>query len=172
MSYALETNHCRDLSEDEKFALLDDVIKDYEGRESNLIQILHIAQAIFGYLPDKVQRFIAEKMDLPISKVSGVVTFYTFFSTQPKGEYTISVCLGTACYVRGGKKIIEKLKELIEIDVGETTKDMKFSLQVVRCMGACGLAPAIRVNDKVYKRVNPNKLQIILKQYGKEGGSR
>ena len=165
MSYALEKNQCRDLSDDEKFALLDDVIKDYEGRESNLIQILHIAQAIFGYLSDEVQRIIAEKMDLPISKVSGVVTFYTFFSTKPKGEYVISVCLGTACYVRGGKKIIEKLKELIEIDVGETTKDMKFSLQVVRCMGACGLAPAIRINDKVYKRVNPNKLQNILKQY-------
>ncbi|MEL7657875.1 MAG: NAD(P)H-dependent oxidoreductase subunit E [Bacillota bacterium] len=170
MSYALEKDHCRDLSEDEQFALLDDVIKDYEARESNLIQILHIAQAIFGYLPEKVQYFIAEKMDIPISKVSGVVTFYTFFSTKPKGEYTISVCLGTACYVRGGKKIIEKLKELIEIDVGETTKDMKFSLQVVRCMGACGLAPAIRINDKVYKRVNPNKLQMILKQYSNGRG--
>lgn len=170
MSLALEKNQCRDLDEDEKFALLDDVIKDYEARESNLIQILHIAQAIFGYLPDEVQRFIAEKMDIPISKVSGVVTFYTFFSTKPKGDYTISVCLGTACYVRGGKKIIEKLKELIEIDVGETTKDMKFSLQVVRCMGACGLAPAIRINDKVYKRVNPNKLQVILKQYSNGRG--
>lgn len=169
MSYVLEQNQCRDLSEDEKYTLLDDVIKDYEGRESNLIQILHIAQAIFGYLPDEVQKFISKKMDIPISRVSGVVTFYSFFSTKPKGEYTISVCLGTACYVRGGKKIIEKIKELIEIDVGETTKDMKFSLQVVRCMGACGLAPAIRVNDKVYKRVNPNKIQNILKQYNGRG---
>jgi NADH:ubiquinone oxidoreductase subunit E len=104
-------------------------------------------------------------MDLPVSKIGSVVTFYTFFSTKPKGEHTISVCLGTACYVRGGKKIIERLKETIGIDVGETTEDMKFSLQVVRCMGACGLAPAVRIDEKVYKRVNPNKLQQILKSY-------
>jgi NADH-quinone oxidoreductase subunit E len=104
-------------------------------------------------------------MDLPISKVSGVVTFYSYFSTKPKGKYTVSVCLGTACYVRGGKKIIEKLKELLTIDVGETSKDLKFSLEVKRCIGACGLAPAICINDKVYKRVNPNKLQHILKEY-------
>ncbi len=165
MSAIVEQCSCKEMSEEEKFALLADVIEDYHRRESNLIQILHMAQAIFGYLPDKVQTFIAEKMDLPISKVSGVVTFYTFFSTSPKGEYTVCVCLGTACYVRGGKKILEKLKEVLEIDVGETTEDMKFSLQVVRCMGACGLAPAIRVNDKVFKRVNPNKIQQILKLY-------
>lgn len=168
MTAVLEKELCRDLSEDEKFALLANVIEDYNRSESNLIQILHIAQAIFGYLPRNVQTFIAEKMDLPLSKVSSVVTFYTYFSTVPKGEHTISVCLGTACYVRGGKKIIEKLKESIGIDVGETTEDMKFTLQVVRCMGACGLAPAVRIDEKVFKRVNPNKLQQILKQY--EGG--
>lgn len=165
MSEVCEKNLCKEMNEEDKYALLENVIDDYEKKESNLIQILHMAQAIFGYLPNNVQSFIAEKMDLPISKVGGVVTFYTFFSTKPKGEYTICVCLGTACYVRGGKKIIDKLKELMDIEVGETTKDMKFSLEVVRCMGACGLAPAIKVNDKVYKRVNPNKLQQILKQY-------
>lgn len=169
MSEVCEKNLCREMSEDDKYVLLEKVINDYEKKESNLIQILHMAQAIFGFLPANVQSFIAEKMDLPISKVSGVVTFYTFFSTKPKGEYTISVCLGTACYVRGGKKIIDKLKELMDIEVGETTKDMKFSLEVVRCMGACGLAPAIKINDKVYKRVNPNKLQQILKQYKQKG---
>lgn len=165
MSEVCEKNLCKEMNEEDKYKLLENVIHDYEKKESNLIQILHMTQAIFGYLPDNVQSFIAEKMDLPISKVGGVVTFYTFFSTKPKGEYTISVCLGTACYVRGGKKIIDKLKELMDIEVGETTKDMKFSLEVVRCMGACGLAPAIKVNDKVYKQVNPNKLQQILKQY-------
>lgn len=165
MSEVCEKNLCREMSEEEKYVLLDGVINDYDKKESNLIQILHTAQAIFGYLPTEIQSFIAEKMDLPISKVGGVVTFYSYFSTKPKGEYIISVCLGTACYVRGGKKIIDKLKEIVGIDVGETTEDMKFSLEVVRCMGACGLAPAIRVNDKVYKRVNPNKLQQILKQY-------
>lgn len=165
MAYVLEKNLCRDLNDAEKFALLDDVIDEYDRKESNLIQILHMAQAIFGYLPKNVQSYIAEQMGLPVSKVGGVVTFYTFFSTKPKGDHTISVCLGTACYVRGGKKIIEKLKETIGIDVGETTADMKFTLQVVRCMGACGLAPAVRIDDKVFKRVNPNKLQHILKQY-------
>ncbi|MBK5253871.1 MAG: NAD(P)H-dependent oxidoreductase subunit E [Peptostreptococcaceae bacterium] len=153
------------MSEIEKFALLDEVINDYDKKESNLIQILHITQAIFGFLPATVQSFIAEKMDLPISKIGGVVTFYTYFTTEPKGKYIISVCLGTACYVRGGKNIMVKLKELLGIDVGETTEDMKFTLQVVRCMGACSLAPAIRINEKVYKSVNPNKLQQILKQY-------
>lgn len=165
MAKVYNKNCCKEMTEGEKYALLDEVINDYNKQESNLIQILHIAQVIFGCLPNEVQSFIAEKMDLPISKVSGVVTFYSFFSIEPKGEYIISVCLGTACYVRGGKKIMEKLKEILCIDVGETTEDMKFTLEVVRCMGACGLAPAVRINDKVYKRVNPNKLQQILKQY-------
>lgn len=168
MTVVFEKDTCRDLSESEKYQLLDQVIRDYECKESNLIQILHMAQAIFGYLPREVQTHIAEQMDLPISKVGSVLTFYTYFSTTPKGDHTICTCLGTACYVRGGKKIIDKLKETIGIDVGETTPDMKFSLQVVRCMGACGLAPAIKIDDKVYKRVNPNKLQQILKQY--DGG--
>lgn len=165
MSKVCENGPCKEMSEAEKYALLEEVISDYGAKESNLIQVLHIAQAIFGFLPNEVQTFIAEKMDLPVSKVGGVVTFYSFFSTKPKGKYVIRVCLGTACYVRGGKKIMEKLKDVMGIEVGETSEDMKFSLEVVRCMGACGLAPAIRVNDKVYKRVNSNKLQQILEQY-------
>lgn len=165
MSKVCENGPCKEMSEAEKYALLEEVISDYGAKECNLIQVLHIAQAIFGFLPNEVQTFIAEKMDLPVSKVGGVVTFYSFFSTKPKGKYVIRVCLGTACYVRGGKKIMEKLKDVMGIEVGETSEDMKFSLEVVRCMGACGLAPAIRVNDKVYKRVNSNKLQQILEQY-------
>lgn len=165
MSEGIEKCNCNKMSEEEKYSLLNNVIEEYERKEKNLIQILHMAQAIFGYLPSSVQRFIAKEMDLPISRVSGVVTFYSFFSTQPKGEYTIRICLGTACYVRGGKKILEKIKELLGIEVGETTKDLKFSLQIMRCIGACGLAPAISINDKVYKRVNPNKLHQILKEY-------
>lgn len=165
MSQNIQKCMCKEMNEEEKYTLLFDVIEEYEKNESNLIQILHMAQAIFGFLPYEVQSFIAEKMDLPISKVSGVVTFYSFFSTKPKGKYTISICLGTACYVRGGKKIIERLNELLGIDVGETTKDLKFSLQVKRCIGACGLAPAMSINDKVYKRVKPSKIQEILKEY-------
>ena len=145
MSKVIEKCMCQEMSLEEKYALLKDVIEEYEKKESNLIQILHMSQAIFGFLPNSLQNFIAEQMDLPISKVSGVVTFYSFFSTKPKGEYTIKICLGTACYVRGGKKILEKFKELLGIDVGETTKDLKFSLEVMRCIGACGLAPAISI---------------------------
>lgn len=159
-----QCEHC-DLSENEKFSLLKQAVENYEAKESNLIQILHMAQAIFGYLPENVLKFIAEEMDLPMSKVTGVVSFYSLFSTQPKGKHTIKVCLGTACYVRGGKKIVDKIMELLDIDVGETTKDMTFSLEVMRCIGACGLAPAIAVDDTVYKRVNPNKLRQILAQY-------
>ncbi len=150
------------MTEEEKFKLLGNVIIDYERKESNLIQILHMAQAIFGYLPSEVQRYIAVEMDLSISKVNSVLTFYSFFSTKPKGKYTVSICLGTACYVRGGKEVLNKLKDVLGIDVGTTTDDKMFSLQVMRCIGACGLAPAMTINNKVYKQVNPNKIQRIL----------
>lgn len=150
------------MTETEKYGLLEQVMDDYDRKESNLIQILHMAQAIFGYLSPNVQSFIAEKMDIPNSKVNSVLTFYSFFSTKPKGKYTVSICLGTACYVRGGKEVVNKLKEVLSIDVGETTEDKMFSLQVMRCIGACGLAPAMTINEKVYKQVNPNKLHRIL----------
>jgi len=153
------------MTEEEKYALLEKVIVEYDRKESNLIQILHMAQAIFGYLPAEVQRYISRQMDLSLSKVNSVLTFYTFFSTKPKGKYTINVCLGTACYVRGGKEVVNKLKELLNVEVGTTSKDLKYSLEVMRCIGACGLAPAMTVNGKVYKQVNPNKLQGILSKY-------
>jgi NADH:ubiquinone oxidoreductase subunit E len=165
MSAIVEQCKCNEMSEDEKFRLLREVIDEYDHKGSNLIQILHMAQAIFGFLPENVQKVIAHEVDLPISKVSGVVSFYSFFSTKPKGEYVIKVCLGTACYVRGGKKIVERLKEILGIEVGETTSDSKFSLEVMRCIGACGLAPAIGINDKVYKQVNPDRLEKILGKY-------
>ncbi len=160
-----EAKACCELTEQEQYRLLSQVIRDFHADEDNLIQILHMAQSIFGYLPLAVQQFIAREMDLPLSRISGVITFYSFFSTQPKGKYTIQICLGTACYVRGGKKIVEKLQELLHVGVGETTKDGRFSLQVMRCIGACGLAPAISIEGKVFKRVNPNKLKEILDQF-------
>lgn len=150
------------MTEAEKYALLKDVIVDYDRKESNLIQILHMAQAIFGYVPAGVQHFISDQMELSVSKVNSVLTFYSFFSTQPKGKYTVSVCLGTACYVRGGKDVLSKLKSVLGIDVGATTEDKIFSLSVMRCIGACGLAPAMTINNKVYKQVNPNRIQRIL----------
>ena len=150
------------MTEEGKYDLLKNVIIDYERKESNLIQVLHMGQAIFGYVPADVQHFIADQMELSVSKVNSVLTFYSFFSTQPKGKYTVSICLGTACYVRGGKEVLNKLKSVLGIDVGATTEDKIFSLSVMRCIGACGLAPAMTINNKVYKQVNPNKIQRIL----------
>ncbi|MDD5066188.1 MAG: NAD(P)H-dependent oxidoreductase subunit E [bacterium] len=165
MSVNLNDARCKELNEEEKYKLLNQVISEYNQDENNLIQILHMTQAIFSYIPLEVQKYIAKKMNMPLSKVSGVVTFYSFFSTRPKGEYMVHVCLGTACYVRGGKKIMDKLKEMLGVDVGETTRDRKFTLEVMRCIGACGLAPAVTINEKVYKQVNPNKLQKIIGEY-------
>lgn len=165
MSSQIKQCKCKKETEREKYERISQVIDEYKHKEGSLIQILHMAQGIYGYLPLELQQFIAQKLDMPLSEVYGVVTFYSFFSTQPRGENTIRVCLGTACYVRGGKKIVERLKEILGIEVGETTDDMKFTLEVMRCIGACGLAPAITINDKVYKQVNPDKLEKILEEY-------
>ena len=146
------------------------IAREYRGREGSLIQVLHMAQTIYGYLPLEVQQIVADELGLPLSEVSGVVTFYSFFSTQPRGEHTIRVCLGTACYVRGGKKIVERLQELLEIGVGDTTADRKFTLEVARCIGACGLAPAMSIDDTVYKQVKPERLESILARYDKKWG--
>jgi len=157
-----EVCNVQTMTDEDKYILLENVIHDYEGKETNLIQILHMAQAIFGYLPTEVQHFIADQMGLSVSKVNSVLTFYSFFSTQPKGKYSVSVCLGTACYVRGGKEVLNKLKDVMGIDVGDTTEDKLFSLSVMRCIGSCGLAPAMTINGKVYKQVSPSKIQRIL----------
>ncbi len=154
--------NCENLTEEQKLNYIDDVIEDYGAKESSLIQILHIAQNIYGFLPINVQEHIAMKMDLPLSKVSGVISFYALFTTVPKGKFVVKVCLGTACYVRGGKRIIDRMESLLGIKIGETTDDMKYSLEITRCIGACGLAPAMAINDNVYMQVKPDKLQDIL----------
>ena len=147
------------------FAELDPIFDLYRDKEGNLIQILHIAQELYGFLSLELQQHIAEKLHKPLSEVSGVVTFYSFFSTKPRGEHTIRVCLGTACYVRGGKKIVDALQKTLNVDIGETTADGKFTFEVARCIGACGLAPAMMIDDVVYKQVNINKLNAILSRY-------
>ncbi|MFA6309675.1 MAG: NAD(P)H-dependent oxidoreductase subunit E [Clostridia bacterium] len=155
---------CQKESDEEKYAKIASIIEDYKDREGSLIQVLHMAQGIYGFLPIELQKFIAIGMDLPLSEVTGVSSFYSYFSTMPKGKYSIKVCLGTACYVRGGKKIVEKLNELLGIEVGETSEDGKYTLEVMRCIGACGLAPAMTINDKVYKQVNPDRIQAIISE--------
>lgn len=157
--------NCENLSEEEKISRIKEVIEEYKNREGSLIQILHQAQAIYGFLPLHIQRLISDELEIPLSRVSGVVSFYSFFSTKPRGKNVIRVCLGTACYVRGGRKILQNLKEKLKIDVGETTEDRKFTLEVMRCIGACGLAPAITINNEVYKQVNPDKINEILSKY-------
>lgn len=156
---------CEEETDQQKLEMIAEVIEKYKNREGSLIQVLHMSQSIYGYLPLKLQMFIAEKMEKPLSEVSGVITFYSFFSTEPRGDHTIRVCLGTACYVRGGKKIIDRLEEILGVGVGKTTKDRKFTFEVARCIGACGLAPAMMIDDVVYKQVNPDKLEAILAKY-------
>jgi len=130
-----------------------------------LIPILQEAQSLFGYLPVAVLKEISLKLDKPYSEVAGVVSFYSFFSTVPRGRHIIRVCLGTACYVRGGNRVMETLKKCLGIDVGETTEDKRFSLDVARCFGACGLAPVMMVDDDIHQRVKPARVQDILRQY-------
>lgn len=159
--------NCSCVTDDErqKYDAIANIIDLYKEKEGSLIQVLHHTQEIYGYLPIELQKFIADSMDIPLSEVSGVVTFYSFFSTKPKGKHTIRVCLGTACYVRGGKKLVERIEDILNIRIGETTKDGKFTFEIARCIGACGLAPAIMIDDVVYKQVNVNKLESILSKY-------
>ncbi|HNT88324.1 MAG TPA: NADH-quinone oxidoreductase subunit NuoE [Candidatus Hydrogenedentes bacterium] len=152
-------------SEEELLARLDDVIADYKDKPGALIPVLQMAQAIFGYLPESALKKISLGLGKPYSEVAGVVGFYSFFSTQPRGKHMVRVCLGTACYVRGGKNVLEALKDKLGVDVGGTTEDRQFSLEVARCFGACGLAPAIMIDDQVYQRVKPTRVQAILDQY-------
>lgn len=159
-------SQCKCTEDEPKFSEIANIIDLYRGKEGNLIQILHAAQEIYGYLPLELQQFIATSLGRPLSEVTGVATFYSFFSTQPRGLHTIRVCLGTACYVRGGKKIIEALQDMLHIGIGETTNDGKFTFEIARCIGACGLAPAMMIDGKVYKQVTPQKLGAILAEYG------
>ncbi len=155
---------CGNMDETAILARIAEIAREAKG-ENSLIQVLHMAQNLYGHLPLEVQETVAGAMDIPLAKVSGVVSFYSFFTSQPRGKHTIRVCLGTACYVRGGKKIVEKLGSMLGVKVGETTKDRLFTLEVARCIGACGLAPAIAIDDVVYKQVAPDKLGKILDRY-------
>ncbi len=151
--------------EQELFARLEEVLAEYRTRAGALIPVLQIAQGIFGYLPDNVLRHIALRLGKSYSEVAGVVGFYSFFSRVPRGRHLIRVCLGTACYVRGGKRVLDQLKQELGVDVGGTTADRLFSLEVARCFGACGLAPTIMIDDEVHQRVKPQKLRGILEGY-------
>ncbi len=149
----------------EQEAKLREIIAAHKDMQGALIPVLHEAQGVYGYLPIEVQSIIAEGLGIPLAEVYGVVTFYAQFSLNPKGQYEIGVCLGTACYVKGSGDILEKFKQLLGIDVGECTPDGKFSLTATRCVGACGLAPVVTVNEDVYGRLTVDDVQGILDKY-------
>lgn len=159
----MSTNCCGCV--DEKKLKLQEIIEKYKDIRGALIPVLHEAQEVYGYLPLSVQKQIAEGLNVPLSEVYGVVTFYTQFSLKPKGKFKINICMGTACYVKGANLILEKLQEKLGIHVGDCTDDGKFSLEACRCIGACGLAPVIMINDDVYGRLSPDDIEQILDKY-------
>jgi NADH-quinone oxidoreductase subunit E/NADP-reducing hydrogenase subunit HndA len=144
---------------------LKDICRSFNNDPGELINVLHKAQHTFGYLPAEVQEIVAEELKVPVAKVYGVITFYHFFTMIPKGQYPISVCTGTACYVRGAEKVLDEFKRIMKIQVGETSADGKFSLSCLRCVGACGLAPVVMVGEKIYGRVSPDGVKDILNEY-------
>lgn len=156
---------CRECCHEDKYRELDNLLQEYKGKPGALIPVLHRAQLLFGHLPRDVQVRIAEGLGIPLSEVYGVISFYSFFSLKPRGKYTIGVCLGTACYVKGASAILDKIKETLNITDGNTTSDGLFTLDTTRCVGACGLAPVITVGDDVYGRLTPDKIPEILERY-------
>lgn len=168
MSLSLENMTCNcdhGQTDEEKYELIGQMIDAYKQKEGGLIMVLHAAQEIYGYLPLELQKFIATRMEIPLSEVYGVVGFYSFFSTEERGKHTIHVCMGTACYVRGAQKLVDALEDKLNVKVGEVTADKKFTLDVARCIGACGLAPAVMVDDDVHRQVQPSGLDAMLAQY-------
>jgi len=141
------------------------VIEKYEGEKSALVSIMQEAQVIYGYLPIEVQTIIAENLDIPLEEVYGTATFYSQFSLNPKGKYSVSVCMGTACYVQGAHLILDRLIQLLEIESGERTEDGLFSIDECRCVGACGLAPLLIVNEEVHGRITADDVEGILDKY-------
>ena len=148
-----------------KINFIKDVCKSSGNKPGEVINVLHKVQGEYGYLPAEVQELVAKELGIPVSRVYGIVSFYSFFTMTPKGEHPISVCLGTACYVRGAEKVLDELKRQLGINVGEVTPDGKFSLTCLRCVGACGLAPVIEVGDKVYGRMTPDRVKDVLAEY-------
>ncbi|MBN2852182.1 MAG: NAD(P)H-dependent oxidoreductase subunit E [Clostridia bacterium] len=157
---ACECGNCID------YSVLERIIEESRGKEGILINVLHSAQEHYGALTPDIQKKIAEGLNIPLSQVYGTVTFYHFFTMVPKGKYVIKICTGTACYVRGANKLVESFADKLNVEVGGTTSDGLFSLETVRCVGACSLAPVVTVNDvDIYKRVTPKEIDGIIEGY-------
>lgn len=156
---------CKNTLKEEGLQKLKAYIDEIEDKKGALISVLHKAQEIFGYVPEEIQEFVAENLNIPISKVYGVVSFYQFFTMTPKGKYPISICMGTACYVRGAENILNNIKNYLGIDMGQTTPDGLFSLDTLRCIGACGMAPVVIVGKDVYGKEEVKDIKQILEKY-------
>ena len=154
--------NCGENRQDEE---MQKILNVYTEDKSNLIQILNEVQENYGYIPKYSQISISEYLDIPLAEIYGVITFYARFTLKPKGKYNIAVCLGTACFVKGSEKVLDKAKEILKIDVGETTEDGKFSLEATRCIGACGLAPVFTVNEEVYGKATPELIEKVIEEY-------
>ncbi len=152
------------LTED-RFEKLYVAIDENIGRKGPLMPTLHAAQNIFGAIPYEVQKVISERMNVPLAEIYGVVTFYSRFSLVPKGDFVVSVCLGTACYVKGAQNIIDEIEKIIDVKVGETSPDGKFTLEATRCIGACGLAPVLSINEEIHGRVLVSDVNTIMAKY-------
>ncbi len=153
---------CSGCSVDEKLVL---IAKKYHNVEGGIMSALHEVQNEYGYIPESAQKYLSKELDIPMSDIYGIITFYSRFSLLPKGKYNIQVCMGTACYVQGAEEVLNKFKEELGIGEGQLTKDGKFSLEIVRCIGACGLAPAIVVNSEVYGKMSTDKVKDVLSKY-------
>ncbi len=149
--------------------LISNICSEFGNQESELINVLHGVQGKLGYLPAEVQEVIAKELNASVAKVNGVVTFYSFFTMIPQGQHPISICMGTACYVRGAEQVLAEFKRQLKIEVGKSTPDGKFSINCLRCVGACGLAPVVTVGEKVYGRVAPDQVKKIIAEYQDTG---
>lgn len=151
--------------DNEKLKELSSYIDNLEEKEGSLINVLHKAQDIFGYLPEELQIFIANKLDITAAKVFGVVTFYSYFTMEPRGKHVISICMGTACFVKGAEKVLEEFRKQLKVKDGFSTEDGLFTIDILRCVGACGLAPVVVIDGMVYGKVKVEDVEGILSQY-------
>lgn len=149
----------------EKMEKLETIIEQHRNQQGGLMPVLHETQELFGYLPEEAQKLISEELNVPLAEIYGVATFYSRFTLKPRGKHTISVCLGTACYVQGAQAVFERIQKELDIEPGDTSKDMRFTLLGTRCLGCCGLAPVITVDEDVYGKLKPDDIPDILSKY-------
>jgi len=144
---------------------LEEILNKYKDSKDNLVQVLNEVQELYGYIPKFAQMEISKQMKIEMAEIYGVITFYSRFTLEPKGKYNIAICLGTACFVKGSEQVLDKVKEILKIDVGQTTDDGMFSIEATRCVGACGLAPVFTVNDEVYGKATPKMVEQVIEKY-------